>query len=209
MYKLHFIQGACSMAVHVMMEELGLDYETNRLEASQNDHKSPEFLKINPRGQVGAIETPDGNLSENAAIMIYLNDKHDGKLLNDGKGDYERAKAMLWLMFANSGLHGAYSKAMFTMKNGGDKDIITKACDNVQAQWDEIEAQLEREGTKFLAGDDITAGDIYTAVVANWQFIPHLPTFGAKTQALIDAVSATKSFQTVLANESVEYKVAA
>jgi glutathione S-transferase len=148
-------------------------------------------------------------LSENAAIMIYLNDKHSGNLLNDDKGEYERAKAMLWLMFANSGLHGAYSKVLFCMKNGGDEKIIKKACDNVQSQWDEIEAHLNREGTKFLAGDDVTAGDIYTAVVANWQFIPHLPTFGEKTQILINTVSGMPSFQTVLANESVDYKAAA
>lgn len=208
MYKLHYAAGACSMAVHVMLEELGAEYETNHLDMGKLEHKSEAYLKINPRGQVAALETPDGNLSENAAIMIYLNDKHNGKMLNEGQGDYARANAMLWLMFANSGLHGAYSKCMFIKNNCGDADVMKKACDNVQAQWDEIEAHLNRAGTKFLAGDKITAGDIYTAVVANWQFIPHLPTFGPKTQALIDAVSAMSSFQTVLEKENVEYKVA-
>lgn len=207
MYKLYYAPGVCSMAVHVALEELGVAYETHRLDMGNGDHKSPEYLEINPRGQVAALTTPDGNLSENAAIMIYLNDKHDGKLLNEG--GFAKAQAMQWLMFANSDLHGAYSKTLFTLRNGGDKDMVKKACDNVQAQWDEIEAHLGRLGTPFLAGNAITMGDIYTAVVANWQFIPLLPTFGTKTQALIDSVSAMPSFQTVLAKEVVEYKVAA
>lgn len=208
MYKLYYAAGVCSMAVHVVMEELGLtDFEIHQLDLLKGEHKTPEFLKINPRGQVAALETPDGVITENAAIIDYLNTKHGGALLGDS--GYNRAMAMQWLLVVNTGIHGAYSKVLFALKNGGSDALIKAACDNVQAQWDEIEAQLERAGTSFLAGDNITAGDIYAAVVANWQFIPHLPTFGPKTQALIDAVSQRETFQRVLGKESVDYKVAA
>ncbi len=207
MYTLYYAPGACSMAVHTVLEELGVDYKTHKLDMSKGEHKAPEYLKINPRGQVAGMETPDGPLSENAAMIIYLNDKHGGSLLNEG--GYERAKALLWLMFANSGLHGAYSKVMFLKKNGGDDEIIKKGCDAIQAQWDEIERHLNEAGTTFLAGESVTAGDIYTAVVANWQFIPHLPTFGPQTRKMIEAVSQLESFQKVINAESVEYKAAA
>lgn len=207
MYELYYAAGTCSMAVHVTLEELGVTFELHRLDLSKGEHKEPEYLKINPRGQVSSLVTPDGILSENAAIIIYLNDKHGGKLL--AEGEFDRAKALQWLMFANSGIHGAYSKCLFSIRNGASDDVIKAACNGVQDHWDQIEAHLEREGTAFLAGDSITAGDIYSAVVANWQFIPHLPTFGPKTQALIDAVSARPSFQAVLEREEVDYKVAA
>lgn len=207
MYKLYYAAGVCSMAIHVVLEELGVEFETEALDLSKGEHKSPEFLKINPRGQVAALDTPDGMITENAAIIDYLNAKHDGALL--GKAGYERAMAMQWLMFANSGLHGAYSKVLLVLRNGGGDELVKFACDNVQGQWDELEAHLGRQGTEYLAGNNVTAGDIYTAVVANWQFIPHLPTFGTRTQALINKVSQRGSFQKVIGKEGVEYKAAA
>ena len=207
MYKLYYAAGVCSMAVHVVLEELGVEFETQALDLSKAEHKSPEFLQINPRGQVAALETPDGVITENAAIIDYLNTKHNGVLLN--KDGYERAMAMQWLLFVNTGIHGAYSKVLLVARNGGSEELIKVACDNVQAQWDELEAHLGRADTQYLAGDNITAGDIYAAVFANWQFIPHLPTFGARTQALLAKVSQRDSFQKVLGNECVEYKVAA
>jgi len=207
MYTLYYAPGACSLSVHVTLEELGAEYKLHKVDMSKGEHKSPEFLKINPRGQVGALTTPDGSVSENAAMIIYLNDKHGNKLIPaDG---FERLKAMQWLMFANSGLHGAYSKVKHVESCGGSDEMIKKSCENVQAQWDEIEAELERNGTKFLAGDTITAGDVYATVVSNWSFIPNLPKFGPKTKELLKAVSTMPAYQRALEQEEIEYKALA
>jgi len=195
MYTLYCAAGVCSMAVHVVMKELGVE------------HKQEAYLKINPRGQVASLKTPEGVITQNVAMIDYLNAKHDGDVL--GAEGLERARAMEWLLFANADLHGAYSKALFAIRGGADDAFVKNACDNVQAQWDQIEQHLAGAGTQYLAGDRVTAGDIYTAVVANWQFIPYLPTFGPKTQVLIDAVSSGDSFQRALEAENVSYKAAA
>ncbi len=207
MYTLYYSPGVCSLSVHVTLEELGADYKLHKIDLSKGEHKSPEFLKINPRGQVGALTTPDGTVSENAAMIIYLNDKHGNKLI--AKEGFQRLKDMQWLMFANANLHGAYSKVLMLKNIGASDDLIKKGCDNVQAQWDQIEAELERSGTKFLAGDKITAGDVYTTVVSNWSFIPHLPKFGPKTKELLKAVSTMPAYQRALEQEEVEYKALA
>lgn len=207
MYELYYAPGACSLSVHTVLEELGVDYKINKVDMGKGEHKSPEFLKINPRGQVGALITPDGNVSENAAMIIYLNDLNGYKVIPE-KG-FERLKAMQWLMFANSNLHGAYSKVMHVKKIGGSDELLTKSCEHVQEQWDQIEAELERTGKKFLAGDKPTAGDIYVTVVSNWSFIPKLPSFGLKTKALLEAVSSMPSYQIALQAEGVEYKALA
>ena len=101
-------------------------------------------MKINPRGQVGALKTPDGLVAENAAMIIYLNDTHNGDLIpNEG---YDRAQALQWLMYANSTLHPAYAKCMFALKNEGTDEQIKAACDGIQEQWDLVEKQLEESG---------------------------------------------------------------
>ncbi len=206
--KLYYASGACSMAVHVVLEELGVEYEAQKIELSKGEHKQPEYLKINPRGEVAAMEIDGENCSENAAMIIYLNDKNGYKMLP--KDGMPRLKAMQWLMFVNTSLHGAYSKFMMIKRNDPEnKKLLDVAMQNIQKQWDEIERHLNETGNKFLAGNDVTAGDIYTTVVANWGFIGQMPKFGPKTMDLLNAVSCRPSYQIVLAAEDVEFKAAA
>lgn len=207
MYTLYYSPGVCSMSVHVALEEMGLDYKLHKVDLQKGEQRSLEYLKINPRGQVGALMTPDGLMSENAAMIIYLNDKHGKDLIpQDG---YERAQALQWLMYANSTLHPAYSKGLFCKKNNADDALMKVACDGVQAQWDLVEQQLEESGGPFLMGERFSAGDIYVAVIANWQFIPYLPAFGPKTQEFLKAVTARPAYQASLVQEEVEYKALA
>jgi len=192
------------MSVHVTLEELGLEFDAKKVDITKGEHKEPEYLKINPRGQVGALQTPGGLISENAAMIVYLNDEHDGDLIPHA--GYARAQALQWLMYANATLHPSYAKAKVAMSDGVPDAVVTSACDGVQKQWDLVEKQLEESGGPFLMGEHFGPGDIYCAVIANWQFIAHLPKFGEKTKAFLKAVTARPSFQTVLEREGVEYK---
>lgn len=205
--KLYYSPAVCSMAVHVALNEIGVPFETQLVDLKKGEHKKEDYLKINPRAQVAALEVDEGIITENVAIITYLDEKHPEIILP--KSGYARAIAMQWLLFANTSLHGAYSKFMFALRNGGDDKIKQAALDHIQDQWDEIERHLNDCKTDYLAGDKLTAGDIYTAVVANWSFISKMPEFGPKTQELINKVSSTPSFQKTLDNEGVDYKVAA
>lgn len=207
MYTLYYSPGACSMSVHVALEELGVDFKTYKVDLSKGEHKEPAYLAINPRGQVGALETSDGLMAENAAMIIYLNDKHGHKVI-PAEG-FERAKALQWLLFANSTLHPAYGKVGFARSTELGEDAIAKARAGVQAEWDGVEEYLEREGTEFLAGDKVTAGDIYAAVCANWSPLEHMPKFGPRTQNLLNKVIDRPAYQRAIATEEIEYKAAA
>ena len=207
MYTLYYSPGACSMSVHVALRELSAEFEAVEVNLSKGEHKQPEYLKINPRGQVGALQTPDGLMSENAAMIIYLNDTHQGNLLP--ASGFARAQALQWLMYANSTLHPAYSKAMFAVRNDASEALIKTACDAIQAQWDLVEEELGKSSGAFLCGDTFTAGDIYVAVIANWSFIPHLPSFGPKTIEYLKRVTSRPAYQAAIAAEQIEYKAAA
>lgn len=205
--KLYYCPAVCSLSVHVALHELGIDHDLHKVDLKKGEQQQPEFLKINPRGQVGALETDEGVITENVAILLYLDEMKPGQILP--KSGYERAIALQWLLFANTTLHGAYSKFMMMSRNGADQKLQDVALDNIQAQWDEIERQLKDANTPFLAGDTITAGDIYTTVVAHWSFISKMPTFGPKTKALIEKVLEMPSYQAALDDEGVDYKAAA
>eukprot|EP00638_Chattonella_subsalsa_P008534 CAMPEP_0117764010 /NCGR_PEP_ID=MMETSP0947-20121206/19089_1 /TAXON_ID=44440 /ORGANISM="Chattonella subsalsa, Strain CCMP2191" /LENGTH=158 /DNA_ID=CAMNT_0005586047 /DNA_START=309 /DNA_END=785 /DNA_ORIENTATION=- len=65
----------------------------------QKEHKSPEFLKVNPFGKLPVISQGDLNIFESGAILLYIADKY-----GDLKTPEERALAAQWAMFANASL---------------------------------------------------------------------------------------------------------
>ncbi|MDE2583888.1 MAG: glutathione S-transferase family protein [Betaproteobacteria bacterium] len=100
----HF-PGACSQAVYVGLEEAGATYTAQAVNLIAGAQKSPDYLKLNPAGQVPALALPDGQvLSEASAILFWLAETHPAaKLLpSDPRG---RARALEWMSFAAYSLH--------------------------------------------------------------------------------------------------------
>jgi glutathione S-transferase len=207
-YELYCLSGACSMAVHVVLNEIGQDVKTHMLSREKNEIKSPEFLKINPRGQIPVLVEDGKALREGAAQIIYLCEKHNSSLLP--KSGWEKAQALQWLMFCNASLHPAYGRTFWLMKNtpAGEfqENAVKEARKQIQQMWDEIEQHLAANGP-YLCGANITAADILLCVIANWS--PQNYKFGEKTKALFQSVTARPAYQKALAAEAVEYKVAA
>lgn len=62
--------------VLAMLEEKGLDYEIERLSFSTHDHLKPEYLRLNPNGEIPTLVDEDTVVYESTAIMEYLNDEY-------------------------------------------------------------------------------------------------------------------------------------
>lgn len=168
MYTLYYKSGACSMAPHVLLNELNIPFEAKKVEAAEM--KSPEFLKLNPRGQIPLLIVDGEPVKEGAAIMIWLLDTHDKDGAWMPKSGLPRAKALEWLAWCNASLHPACGKIFGLAKM--DLDDATKDklkplfMTQVQSLWDEAETRLGK--TKYLAGDKMTVADILLTVIAGW-----------------------------------------
>ncbi len=203
-YKLYYKPGACSMAVHIILNELNVPFEAIK----QDDLKAPDFVKLNPRGQVPLLIVDGEPVKEGAAIITYLLDTHANNLMP--KSGIERAKALEWLMWCNASLHPACSKIFGLKKPSADildvkakDDLQTLFLEQVQSLWDEADARLAK--TRYLAGDQVTAADILMAVIANWG----VGTPGANVKRVLKDVVARPSYQKALAAEQIQYKAAA
>jgi len=77
MYILHGGGFSRSLAVQMVLEEAGLDYELHSVDMDSGEHRGEAFLKLNPAGYTPALITPEGHtLHEAAGIMLYLADHH-------------------------------------------------------------------------------------------------------------------------------------
>lgn len=199
-YKLFYSPGACSLAVHAVLNAIKADYELILTKIDGKQNHTEEYLKLNPLGQVPVLAEGDKVRKESAAIMLHLLDKAKHELMP--QSGEERVKAIQWLLFFNSSMHQTYSSYFLMSKNlptaEDAKTLVTK---RINKLWRYVENEFNAE---FIAGDKPTAGDILMAVIANW--LPHV-TIGEKTKAACAKVAKLPYFAKALEEESIKYRV--
>ena len=92
--------------VHWMLEEVGADYEIRHIDFQKGDHKSPEFLAINPMGKIPTIVVGDTVITEAPAIIAWLADAYPEGRARPAAG-FARARHLLPLAVLRRQLHRA------------------------------------------------------------------------------------------------------
>ena len=205
MYTLYYKPGACSLAPHVLLNELDIPFEA----VNQGDKlKDPEFLKLNPRGQIPLLIVDGEPVKEGAAIMTFLLDTHDKDGTWMPKSGLPRAKALEWLAWCNASLHPACGKvfglARLDAVDDKTKAVLKKAyVAQVQSLWDEADARLAKTG--YLAGDQMSVADILLTVIGNWG----IGTPGTNVKRVMDEIMQRPAYQKAKQTESMGQKAAA
>ena len=91
--KLYYGAGACSMGIHIILEEIGKPYDTQRFELQSGDTRKPPFIELNPKGKVPTLQRDDGSIvTEFPVIAHYLAETNpDANLLPKDKEAMLRA----------------------------------------------------------------------------------------------------------------------
>lgn len=151
------------------LRELGLDFDYVSIDLTKGEHRSPDFLKINPAGKVPVLIDGDLILPESAAIILYLAEKYPEKGLIPQNLEV-RAEIYRWIMFAVTELEQPLwriTKHSFLLpeEHRSAADIALARKDFVA-----MAAILDRhmEGRSFLVGDRMTAADCVTAWLVDW-----------------------------------------
>ncbi len=165
MYTLHYSPGSCSLIVHCLLEEFGVPFELKRVDAASKD----EYRKLNPKGKVPALATPDGVLTECVAIVEYLCDRHgDGKLLAK-PGTWERARTMEQIATLATEVHPLFNRFFreddFSDAKEVQAGVKARGTQKLLAYFREEDAALTRP---YWSGDALTAADFYFMVIARW-----------------------------------------
>ncbi len=163
--KLYFAPGACSMAPHIMLHELGKKFTIEKVDlGAHKTEGGKDFMKINGKGYVPTLEIGKGEvLTEVATILQYLADKSKSTKYLPKAGTMNRYRAMETLNFIASELHkgigGLFNPAMPDAGKATIKDRVAKRL----AFVDGILAKQ-----KFIAGKTFSVADAYAFTVINW-----------------------------------------
>ncbi len=210
MYKLYYSPGSCSMAIHIALNECNQPVTLEKVDLMAGQGQTPEYKKINPRGQVPVLVDGEQVIREGAAILIHILEKHQCPLLP--KSEPERTTALEWLMFCNATLHPAYSRCFFLKRVAPEGEarekLLDAATQKLNELWNEVEQRLSQQ--PYLCGKNITMADILMTVIANWSgMLPRPVTVGPNTKKLFQNVIERPAYKKALDTEQVEYKAAA
>jgi glutathione S-transferase len=163
--KLYFSPGACSLSPHIILQETGLPFTIEKVDLRAKQTASgADYLGINPKGYVPALETDEGVLlTEGPAIVQYLADQVPEKQLAPAIGSMERYQLMSWLNFIGTEIHKNYSPLFNPAGSDESKD---NARQNLAKRYAYVERMLE--GREYLVGTRFSVADGYLFVVTNW-----------------------------------------
>ena len=160
--RLYYSPGACSLATHVVLEEIGEPFETRRVAIAEGANKKAEYLAVNPRGFVPALEVEGQILTESPAILAYLASTGGGRHLAPERGTVAYGQALRWLAWISGTLHGAYARfwrpERFLPAEADASDLIARGKADVIAGCAEIEAGI---------GEPWALGGAFSIVDAN------------------------------------------
>lgn len=200
--KLYYSPGACSLASHIILREVGKPFEIDKIDKSNKTTQSGQnFLAINPKGAVPVLETSDGEvLTEGAAILQFLADSNGKETLAPKPGTMARARVQEMLNFTASELHIAFGP-LFS-KTSTDKERET-AKSRIAEKFNWLEWKLA-DGRGHLTGKDFTVADAYAFVVTNWaNFTGIALDPWPKLKAFMSRVAARASVQAALKAEGL------
>jgi len=170
MYRLHYAPDNASLIVRLGLLELGVPFETRLVDRAIRQQRSAAYLRLNPVGLIPVLETPDGPMSETAAILLWLSERHEG--LGPAPGDPARAGFLKWLFFVSNSLHADLRLVFYPTHYVGDDPAAQKALHaGATARMKGHLALLEGQsafGHGWFCATAPSALDLYVAVILRW-----------------------------------------
>lgn len=162
--KLYFAPGACSLSPHIVLHELGIPFQAERMDGKT--HKTAtgvDFYSINRKGQVPTLLLDDGEvLTEGAVIVQYLADRKPEARLAPPQGTMDRYRLQEWLNFVATELHKTMSP-LFNPKLAEDTKKSVK--ERLYARFEMLEDTLSKR--PYLMGE-FSVADPYLYVTLSW-----------------------------------------
>lgn len=157
--RLYYAPGACSLADHIALLEVGAKFEAEAVDIKTKRTASGEdFLAINPKGYVPALMLDDCEiLTENIAVLDWISEHYPQLRRN---GTLSRTRQLEMLAFISTEIHRAFKP----MWHGTEAE---------QQQARETVAKLlaftaRRMVGDYLFGDELTVADCYLYVMLRW-----------------------------------------
>lgn len=205
---LYYAPTACSIAPHIALEEIGVPFDTRRIDLAKGEQLSPEYCAVNPQGRVPVLVIDGQTVTELPALLTYVANLRPEAGLIPEKGTLAFARCFEWLGFLTSSVHVAYAQFR---RPGRFIDEGSPCWDAVSDKGRRITVGFYREVERRL-GEGWAAGDAYS--IADINLFPFYTWAGRleldmkaecpKWTALFERVKERQAVQRVLEREGLQ-----
>lgn len=170
MLKLYFSPGSCSQASHIALEEAGAAYEVERVDFGKQQQRSPEFLRVNPKGRVPALVTDRGIITESPAILAYIAQSFPDTPIGAPQDAFEFARIQSFNAYLCSTVHVAHAHKRRGSRWSDDPAVIEAMTLKVAGNMSDCFELIE--GTMFtgpwVLGETYSIADPYLFTFTGW-----------------------------------------
>jgi glutathione S-transferase len=208
---LYFAPGACSFVPHVGLELVkaatGADFEPKLIKLHKGEHLTPEYLALNPNGQVPVLVENGRALTQIVAICDYLAAKHpQARLLPTDP--WQRAQALSLLAWFNNTIHPTFTRVFkpgsVTDDEGAQAKVRAAAVGQYRELLERLQARVEG-AAPFLGGAAPSFADAYALTLLRWGGYAGIdPASLPKLQAYVARVAAHPAVAAAMQRERID-----
>lgn len=170
MTKLYYSPGACSLAVHIVLEEIGIPFVPVRVAIKEGAHRTPEYLALNTRGRVPTLVDDGMVLTEAPAILHYLAHRYPQAQMLELEDMHALGRTAELLNFFSSSVHIAFAQVWRAERFAHDpkarEDLALVGRETVLRYFEELESFAGQDD--WLVGGRFTIADPYLLVFYRW-----------------------------------------
>jgi len=174
MYQLFHSPGACSMAVHIILEEVGAEFELFAVSVANRDTQREPYLSVNPKGRVPALRIPGEAkvLTELPAILRYLASRYPEHGLAQTENPLLEARIAEWLAWLSGWVHSVgygliWRPERFDPAPSHATALAVQGTKVIEAAHAEIERALA-DTRSWSVGERFSIVDPFLLVLYRW-----------------------------------------
>ena len=170
MLTFYYAPGTCALASHLALEYAGARYEAIRLDFGKQEQRSPDYLRINPKGRVPALITERGILTETPALLQFISQSFPDAKMMPLDDPFLLARANAFNSYLCSTVHVAHAHRVRGVRWADDADAIEamkkKAPQIMRESFELIERDMLK--TPWVLGEHFSVCDMYLFTLAQW-----------------------------------------
>ena len=170
MIQLYYYPGNASFAPHLLLEELGAEFELVLVDRKTDAQKSAEYRKLNPFGRIPTLVDGELVIFESAAICIYICEQYPKSGFMPAAGHPARPLFFQWLMYLTNTLQSEFMVYYYPERHTTDKSMAVSVKAAQDARLSGMFELLDREigDRPFLVGDTMTVCDHFMLMMSLW-----------------------------------------
>lgn len=206
MYILYYSPGTASMVVHLALLEIDAPHELRLVDFDTDAQHDAEYLKLNPGGVVPTLLVDGRALTESAALLMVLAERHPDAKLSPALGTPSHDQWTQWIVYLSNTLMSTYRLWFYPRELGGDEHtpaVRAALQRKIEGVWDRLERHLDAQGP-YLLGSEFSGADLLLAMLMRWsRNMPRPVSEWPALNRLVTLIGARPSWQKLYAIEQL------